>query len=142
MRLCFGKTYFLSCAGGDSDWHHLEPVTCWQGHAQRVEGGRGVKSRLDRPAAHLIINLLVVQMNACVYSNMLLCPNKLSLILLIIVSSFKLCELSAYTSYHYIPQLSVNFWFPRMKCYSAQIVLHRSIIAQSIRCKSICSAKK
>lgn len=27
------------CAGADSDWHHLESVTCREGHAQRVERG-------------------------------------------------------------------------------------------------------
>lgn len=57
------------------------------------------------------INLLVVQMNnkylrvhtanTCVYSNMLLCSNKLNVILLTTVSSYKLCNFSAYTIKHH-----------------------------------------
>lgn len=27
----------LLSAGADSDWHYLESVPCWEGHAQRVE---------------------------------------------------------------------------------------------------------
>lgn len=29
--------YLFLSAGADSDWHYLEPVTCWEGHAKRVE---------------------------------------------------------------------------------------------------------
>ncbi|KAL7390635.1 hypothetical protein ABVT39_024737 [Epinephelus coioides] len=32
------------CVGADSDWHHLESVTSWEGHTQTLERGRGVKS--------------------------------------------------------------------------------------------------
>lgn len=99
--------FICLCAGADSDWHHLEFVTCWEAHAQRVERAWvwGVKSHHDRTASQLI-NLLVVQMNneylrvqtanTCVYSNMLPCSNKLNVILLTTVSSYKLCNFSAY----------------------------------------------
>ena len=109
-RVCQNKCCL--CAGADSDWYHLEFVTCWEDHAQRVERAWvwRVKSHNDKTASPLI-NLLVVQMNnkylrvqtvnTCVYSNMLLCSNKLNVILLTTASSYKLCNFSAYTIKHH-----------------------------------------
>lgn len=85
---CSCKLVLCLHAGADSDWHHLEPVTCREGHAQRVERGWGVKGH---HAPHPI-NPTVVQMNdeylrvqtvkSCLFQHVSLF-NKLNVILLI-----------------------------------------------------------
>lgn len=85
---CSCKLVLCLRAGADSDWHHLEPVTCREGHAQRVERGWGVKGH---HAPHPI-KPTVVQMNdeylrvqtvkSCLFRHVSLF-NKLNVILLI-----------------------------------------------------------
>lgn len=59
------------CAGADSDWHHLEFVTCWEDHAQRVERAWvwGVKSHDDKTASpQLTFWLYRWIINICVFT--------------------------------------------------------------------------
>lgn len=75
MALLLEKLVSHICAGADSDWHHLESVTCREGHAQRVERDRGVKSRHASHQINLVVQmkneyLRVQTVKSCVYSNM------------------------------------------------------------------------
>lgn len=93
--------------GADSDRHHLEPVTCREDYAQRVEGGRGVKRR----CASCLMDPRLVQTNDEYlpaqtvenwdYSNMLLSSNKLSVILL--MSCVFFCKQQPLFIYHWWP---------------------------------------